>query len=97
MAESFASCLKTINVEVVSLRAGSLHTGTNGELWTTRDFSAREWFDKTLQEFSQLTPPTSLVWNCLMFQKIYDISRHIQYLTVQVLSTVGFMCYKKEF
>jgi hypothetical protein len=60
-AESFASCLKTINVEVVSLRVGSLHTGTSGELWTTRVFPAREWFDKTLQEFSQLTPLTSLL------------------------------------
>jgi hypothetical protein len=61
VAESFASCLKTIKVEVLSLTAASIHTGTNGELSTTRVFSAREWFDKILQEFSQLTPPTSLV------------------------------------
>jgi hypothetical protein len=61
VAENFESILKIINVEVVSLRVGSLHTGTGGELWTTRVLSAREWFDKTLQQFPQLTPLASLV------------------------------------
>jgi hypothetical protein len=65
VADSFDSCLKTINVEVVFLRVSSLHTGTGGELWT-RVLSAREWFDKTLQQFSHLTPPASL-------SELYDV------------------------
>ena len=98
VAESFDSCLKIISVEVVSLRVGSLYTGTSGELWTTRVFSAREWFEKRVQELSQLTPLTSLFWIVWCFRKsmvFLAISKHFN-LTLQVLSTVGFIRYHKK-